>query len=175
MKPLQRPLLPRTQTYSVFDDTTVIKCAEGSPFVSCNGRPLERTPEEKAADAARHRPWKIANIKKAAWHAPLGFDKCRYSNCVSVPTPGPDTDVIHVYGVGLNSNFPRPKRYPNQMWAFSVHESPHHTHADLLNSEFGGFSFSDSMHSLSRYHFLLRSNYVTSRIGTQLGILSSSD
>ena len=134
--PQRSPLGPG-QTYASFDNATVIQCSGDSPFVFCSGRPAMRTPAEKVADAARHRPWKIADVRRAKWQAETRFDNCRYSNCVNVGNrPGPDTDVVHVYGVGLNGGFPRPVRHPNQMWLYSVWESPHHTHADFLSSEF---------------------------------------
>ncbi|RUS74176.1 hypothetical protein EGW08_018065, partial [Elysia chlorotica] len=132
-----RPPLGPGQTYSSFDNSTIIKCSPAmSPFVFCGGVPAQRTPAEKSSDAMRRRPWKIADIRRAKWQPDMNFANCRYSNCVNVGSHvTPDTDVVHVMGVGLNSGFPRPPRSSNQLWMFSAWESPHHTHADFLDSE----------------------------------------
>lgn len=118
-------------------DTTVpTKCEPSSPFVFCGGFPPMRTPAEKAEDVARNGVFKIADVRRADWQTPMTFNQCRYNNCVSVGNQvTPDTDVVHVYGVGLTQAFPRPVRHPNQMWMYSVWESPHHTHADFLGNE----------------------------------------
>ena len=121
-----------------YNTTLVIQCLESSPFVRCSGRPSPRSDVDKAADRARHKPWKFSLVKKEWWSFKMNFRICPYDNCEDAGRDFSDnTDVLIFFGRGLNRLSKRPPRAvgSSQIWVFANWESPINTHATFMSSE----------------------------------------
>ncbi|CAG5131258.1 unnamed protein product [Candidula unifasciata] len=111
-----------------FNHTVVVHCKE-SPYIECFPPALK---------PITNNIFKITFVRRPVWltEAAMNLTNCKFNQCtIQKDNDTSDTDIVIIYGVGLQDSYPVPRRTtPHQLFAIYLMESPVHTHAGFIQN-----------------------------------------